>query len=340
MPYAAAEAGMNTRPLHENVYDLKTWVKAAEKFARDNTSGNEAANTMRGNLFEHFVEKIIEHREGDPRIGCTDIVAFPPGETGIDLIGKRASGKNHLHQCKFTAKTGYQLGVMEDKLGITHRSTMKYKPEMLTLWTTARSVSPRANELFDYDGGQIFLYEDIHDFVDGDGGDGDFWSHYRESFREAGARYSSFFPDNEEDVLDEPDSGLIASGKIELRDYQQEALKVFAERIEENGSLKGRYVYPTGSGKTLIESLIMKHQMKRTGAGMHLVAAPRIALISQLMREYRKFIGRGYSAIGFHSGSERESDPATFTKGARNEAPRTSERWIFKGNGRRDRDCL
>lgn len=308
-PYTAAEAGWDTSPLYENVYELKNWVKAADKFAKENTSSNEAANTMRGNLFEHFVEKIIEHREGDPRIGCTDIAAFPPGETGIDLIGKRASGRNHLHQCKFTAKTRYQLGVAEDKLGITHRSTMKYEPEMLTLWTTARSVSPQATEMFDYDGAQIFLYENIYKFVNGDGGDGDFWSHYRQSFRDAVAQHKSFFPDNEEDVINEPDTGLIASGEIELRDYQQEALKVFAERIEEEGRLKGRYVYPTGSGKTLIESLIMKHQMKRKGAGMHLVAAPRIALISQLMREYRKFIGKGYSAIGFHSGSEREDDP-------------------------------
>ncbi len=65
---------------------------------------------------------------------------------------------------------------------------------------------------------------------------------------------------------------------------------------------RGRCVVPTGGGKTAIEaySLMLKGFSK--DFKVHLVLAPRIVLLNQLIKEYRKYIGNGYLAMCFHSG--------------------------------------
>ena len=81
------------------------------------------------------------------------------------------------------------------------------------------------------------------------------------------------------------------------------ALATFRSKMKTNNALKGRFVYPTGSGKTLIESLILNHQIDRAKTtGVHVVVAPRIALVNQLMREFRSYVGDKYRHIGFHTG--------------------------------------
>lgn len=65
-----------------------------------------------------------------------------------------------------------------------------------------------------------------------------------------------------------------------------------------------RAVVPTGGGKTLIESLFLNKQLSFSGSKIHLVLAPRIALINQLIKDYRDIAGQGYVALAFHSGKD------------------------------------
>lgn len=85
---------------------------------------------------------------------------------------------------------------------------------------------------------------------------------------------------------------------IKLRSYQKEAL----EAIYANENDKGRIVIPTGGGKTLVESYALRTFINKDGRNIHLVLAPRIALVNQLIKEYRDFIGQNFIAVAFHSG--------------------------------------
>lgn len=66
--------------------------------------------------------------------------------------------------------------------------------------------------------------------------------------------------------------------------------------------LLGRFVYPTGSGKTALQSFILRDMINKDGSDIHLVLAPRIVLVNQLMKEYREWCGQNYVALAFHSG--------------------------------------
>ncbi len=66
--------------------------------------------------------------------------------------------------------------------------------------------------------------------------------------------------------------------------------------------LTGRFVYPTGAGKTVLQSFILRDMINKDGSDIHLVLAPRIVLLNQLINDYRKYIGTGYKAVAFHSG--------------------------------------
>lgn len=65
--------------------------------------------------------------------------------------------------------------------------------------------------------------------------------------------------------------------------------------------IKGRIIIPTGGGKTLIQIKELTANLTN-GKRVHLVLAPRIALLNQLSREYRAEIGDKYLALAFHSG--------------------------------------
>jgi len=66
---------------------------------------------------------------------------------------------------------------------------------------------------------------------------------------------------------------------------------------------KGRIVIPTGGGKTLVEALTLRDRLNnKRGGKIHLVLAPRIVLLNQLMKNYRNEIGQDYIALAFHSG--------------------------------------
>lgn len=65
---------------------------------------------------------------------------------------------------------------------------------------------------------------------------------------------------------------------------------------------RGRCVVPTGGGKTAIEAYSLLLKGLTDEFNIHLVMAPRIVLLNQLIKEYRKYIGQDYLAMCFHSG--------------------------------------
>jgi len=85
---------------------------------------------------------------------------------------------------------------------------------------------------------------------------------------------------------------------MDIRPYQADCLDILLNTDE-----NGRIVIPTGGGKTLIEASYLGRQLSFAGGKVHLVLAPRIALLSQLSKEYRDLAGQGYIALAFHSGT-------------------------------------
>ena len=96
-----------------------------------------------------------------------------------------------------------------------------------------------------------------------------------------------------------------------LYDYQQEALDCAITNISKSpDQIRGRFVMPTGAGKTLVESKILEWQFNNNNnMGIHLVLAPRIMLGNQLLSEYKGFLGKeAFRAIAFHSGEHTAED--------------------------------
>lgn len=81
-----------------------------------------------------------------------------------------------------------------------------------------------------------------------------------------------------------------------LRTHQQEALDAITDQTT------GRVVIPTGGGKTAVQAYALRNIINENQHKIHLVLAPRIALVNQLIKEYRGYIGQKYKAVAFHSG--------------------------------------
>jgi len=116
--------------------------------------------------------------------------------------------------------------------------------------------------------------------------------------------------------------------KIIPRQHQQEAYNATVSSIKRNhGLTTGRIVIPTGGGKTLIEAMIIEHQMnKNRKHGVTLVISPRIMLSNQLAKDIRGFItSREYLGLAFHSG-KHEPD---YTKVKWSEKSTTSEQVVI-----------
>jgi superfamily II DNA or RNA helicase len=84
---------------------------------------------------------------------------------------------------------------------------------------------------------------------------------------------------------------------FEMREHQSDAL----EAITNSTVSKGRVVIPTGGGKTMVEAYALRDIINQDLKNIHLVLAPRITLVNQLINEYRHFIGQNYLAVAFHS---------------------------------------
>ena len=93
---------------------------------------------------------------------------------------------------------------------------------------------------------------------------------------------------------------------VQFYQHQTEAFDSITSAISKNKkSIKGRVIIPTGGGKTMIEASIIDWQRKHNRKNrIHLILAPRIVLVNQLIEEYRKTSGyTAYRVIAFHSGA-------------------------------------
>ena len=286
-PQKLKELRLCPRPLHDGVRDIDTWIKRVREFARAGTKDGYSLKQLSGDAFEHLVECIIE-RHGHDTNEVDSVAAGAPheGYPGADLLGKTYAGKSHAHQCKFKGDVRCKLG-MDD---FDSFAKVELEPgSRKTLWTTANGVNAQVKKVL-RDHVQVLSIAWLRETLDGDDG---FWADVYARKFEAEIKHRN---------------GLIDDAKLNFtnpdRSYQLEALKTFEDEVARNSrNLKGRYVYPTSAGKTLIEALILRHQLKRiSGFGVHVVIAPRIALLTQLMREFRGFVGDKYGQIGFHSG--------------------------------------
>lgn len=95
--------------------------------------------------------------------------------------------------------------------------------------------------------------------------------------------------------------------------YQQDAIDSFmntytsTDDLNIKDAMKGRFVMPTGAGKTFVEASILKEMLNPTGGKVHLIVAPRIMLLQQLVKEYNNMINYDvdhamYMTLAFHSG--------------------------------------
>ena len=302
-PEVLRKNGIDHASLHEGVRDIDEWIKRVVKFAKANDIDDYTLQQVEGAAFEHLVECIIK-RYGDDEgeVDSLNVGSTRRGAPGIDLIAETHDGKAHLHQCKFVGKKNQKLSMADiepfDQAEIGSSAGVRK-----TLWTTANGVNNQV--IMNHRGVIHYLALNwLSETLDGDDG---FW-------RDVYAKSLGAEPERR--------GGLIDEGKLNFtnpdRGYQMKALMKFEKEVAKNShDLKGRFVYPTGAGKTLIESLILNHQMERNdGFGLHVVVAPRIALLTQLMREYRIYIGDKYEQIGFHSndskneGQEHDKDLA------------------------------
>ena len=258
-PQTLRKNGIDHSPLHKGVRDMDEWIGRVVSFAKMHDIDYYSFQQVEGAAFEHLVECVIE-RYGDDegKVDSVNVGATRRGEVGIDLIAETHDGKAHLHQCKFIGKTSHYLGA--DDIKTFDQSEIKSNCGVRkTLWTTGRGLNPQARK--NYRGivdeiGIDWLRETL-------GGDDGFWTGvYARSLGATPGRRI----------------GDIDAGKLDFtnREYQTKALEIFRGEILKNPSdLKGRYVFPTGAGKTLIESLILNHQIERNdGFGVHVVVAP------------------------------------------------------------------
>tara|TARA_R110000765_G_scaffold421390_3_gene527518 strand:- start:257 stop:1672 length:1416 start_codon:yes stop_codon:yes gene_type:complete len=91
---------------------------------------------------------------------------------------------------------------------------------------------------------------------------------------------------------------------FKLRNHQEDSLRAITEMT----TTSGRIVIPTGGGKTAVEAYTLRDAVNLNTRSVHLVLAPRIALVNQLINEYRGYIGQNYLAVAFHSGKMDEPD--------------------------------
>ena len=78
---------------------------------------------------------------------------------------------------------------------------------------------------------------------------------------------------------------------MELRDYQKECLQAIEKHFQE-GMQRQMVVLPTGAGKTVIFSELIKEKNLKT-----LVIAHRIELLEQAQKKIQKAIGKQFSYL-------------------------------------------
>ena len=92
---------------------------------------------------------------------------------------------------------------------------------------------------------------------------------------------------------------------MKAKPHQQLALSNAIKAIETNpNDTKIRLVAPTGTGKSFIQIQLLEWQIDNNPySKVHLILAPRLVLINQLMKEYRTLLNNNARFINFSSGN-------------------------------------
>ena len=296
-------SALETQLLYENVVELDDWKEQLTRLAFEHETTLRFPDTDKflGDAFEHFVECIIRFYETKQHVNCVELTPAPENAPGVDFIGKAIDGSVHTIQCKYRTDRNALLSNKSDGIGMFPSTSLtKYNAKVMSVWTTAKGLHPTTEEAFN-NKVRTFGFRQIEYLVNQIYG---FWDFYAKEFGRSRKRKS------------QNSIGRLDSSTFELRDYQKQGFENFvaaynqSPRYKEGGStktvrsMKGRFIYPTGAGKTVIQSLVLKHMISKGGNGIHVVVAPRIVLVNQLLSEYRGLLGTSYIAMAFHSGNK------------------------------------
>ena len=301
--FPSATSSLETSLLFDDVVELDDWKERLSKLASLNETAIRFPDTDKfiGDAFEHFVECIIRFYSDNPHVNCADLKPAPENEPGVDFIGVTLDGSIHTVQCKYRSDRNILLSNNSDGISMFPSiSLTKYEAKVMSLWTTATGLHPTTEEAFNKKV-RTFGFRQIEYLVNQRY---DFWDFYAKDFGRSRRRKSK------------NKLGRLASGSFQLRYYQKQAYDSFVTAYNQSPwykegdvgsnirSMKGRFIYPTGAGKTVIQSLILKEMISAEGTGIHVVVAPRIVLVNQLLSEYRELLGSTYLAMAFHSGKK------------------------------------
>ena len=302
--FPSMATALETHILYENVVDLGQWKEQLNVLASQQDTLIHFPDTDKfyGDAFEHLVECIIKFYRDDQHINCAKLKPARENAAGVDFIGKALDGSVHTIQCKYRSDRNALLSNKSDGIGMfPSTSVTKYEAKVMSLWTTAKGLHPAIEKAFN-NKIKTFGHFEIEYLVNHRY---DFWDFYAKGFGRSRKRKSK------------TSIGRLDSSSFELRDYQKQGFENFKAVYKrspfyEGGgnardirTMKGRFIYPTGAGKTVIQSLILKDLIsKKGGTGIHVVVAPRIVLVNQLLSEYRDLLGTTYLGMAFHSGTK------------------------------------
>ena len=301
--FAAMIRELDSSILYKGVSDLETWMSRVEDLAdRPDTIirfPESGRKKFLGDAFEHFVECVINHYGENPKVNCVNVHPTQQDESGVDLVGEAHDMSVHTIQCKYRSDTKALLSNSKDGIAMFPAvSLTSYDAKHMTVWTTGYALHPITDHAFE---GKVNVinYNQIRKLVDKDDR---FWDFYESDLIQRG------------NISIDDEIGSLDAGFV-LRNYQMRGYSKFTKIYADSPSfsisgvsqgvneMKGRFVYPTGAGKTAIQCTILKDMMEKGGNGVHIVLAPRIILVKQLMREYRNYLGRSrHIAVAFHSG--------------------------------------
>ena len=275
-------------------------------------------NILKGDLLEYWHECCVLYEGMNPGafgggdmfsegsvFRSSNIKPCKPGELGIDLYADADEGGLRVTQCKFLTDKNKILEDTNLQLRRVSEAAMndKWQASHIDIFTTAADVSPEARRMLENTDGvqsvRVFGYEKLCKMLDGNTG---FWKFMHEDMI---ARWEAHRDFSGEGLLEKD---------FRLRGYQAKASARCMLEIVRNdgidhevGAAKGRVVIPTGGGKTVIQAdLLHKRIKQKEGTRVHVVIAPKVVLISQLIHEYRALIGdRNFRAISFNSGKEK-----------------------------------
>lgn len=261
-----------------------------EQFAKSNNSGM-TSNEFKGMAFEIFNEYYLKkHGESKHGIIFKNTTSTDKFAIGIDSEGLSIYGDNVLIQSKYRNN---------------HTEQFKCKD----LATFINSIAELKNELQSFDVKGVLITNVNHSQIISCASKK---SALHNSFKTtsinkiigredliAGTNYQKFWLDFYESI--KSSLPVIEQRiKLNLNKFQKEALN----EIVKNQYDRGQILMPTGTGKTLVETLLADYYIKNHNAKIILVIAPRIALTAQLLNSFRADSEEEWNSILINSGED------------------------------------